>query len=281
MVVDTHLHIWQRARSGYAWLNLAPALLQNNFNLAQLEEERKLAGVTAGVLVQADDTLADTGVMLEAAHNWDWIKGVVGWLPLKYPEKTAGLLDQFVAKNQYFKGVRHLIHNEPDDQWLLQPQVVESLQLIAARQLPFDLVGTTTSHVKTALRLAEKVPGLVMVFDHLNQPPIKSGEHFGEWGLLMREVAACKRFHMKISGLGAVAGTACFTDQCLKPYIEFVLEVFGPHRCFCGSDWPLSLIEKGYVATWDIYKQVLCDILGDTEPYRSVLGANAVNFYKL
>lgn len=281
MIVDTHLHIWQRARSGYVWLNRAPAMLQNNYSLDQLETERMHAGIHMGVLVQADNTIEDTYLMLEAANRLDWIKGVVGWLPLMDPDKTAQLLDSFVAKKKWFKAVRHLIHNEPDENWLLQPQVLESLQLIAARKLPFDLVGVSVEHIKTALKVAEKVPDLRLVFDHLNQPPIKKHEYFGQWGIWMKEAAKYPGFYSKISGLGAPAGKLFFCKKHLKPYIEFIINEFGSQRCFCGSDWPLSLITKNYQGTWEVYKQVLHEILGNSTELRSVLGNNAIEFYKL
>ncbi|MGC4232703.1 MAG: amidohydrolase family protein [Niabella sp.] len=281
MIIDAHVHIWDLARSGYEWLKNADGLLQQTYSLEQLEASRVAAGVDAGLLVQADNTLEDTALMIEAANSHDWIKGVVGWLPLTSSSKTEQLLQSVFSTEKYFKGVRHLIHDEADDEWLLQPEVIKSLKLVAAHHLPFDVVGVKVSHIKTALRVAELVPDLKMVFDHLNQPPVKSGDRFGEWGQYMKLAAQHKNFYVKISGLGITAGKEKFSAAVIKPYIDFILTGFGAPRCFCGGDWPVSLLASGYVEAWDVYKQVIKELVGDEYQRRLIFSENAISFYNL
>lgn len=281
MIIDTHVHIWNLERSAYDWLKAAPDLLNKNYNPGDLEESRLTASVEAGIMVQADNTLDDTALMIEAAVKHDWIKGIVGWLPLLNPSKTDQLLQSVVSEEKYFKGVRHLIHDEADDRWLLQEAVVESLQLLSARGLPYDLVGVKTTHIQTALEVAAKVPGLKMVFDHLNQPPIQAGERFGEWGRLMKEAATHPQFYCKISGLGTAAGKENFTAEHIKPYIDFVLTEFGPERCFLGGDWPVSLLGDSYVHTWAVYKQVIKELVSDEHTQNRIFSENAIAFYNL
>ncbi|WP_018630151.1 amidohydrolase family protein [Niabella aurantiaca] len=280
MIIDTHIHIWDTTKSSYGWLSGAPELLKRTYAIGELDAARKAAGISAGIFVQADVQMEDSFHMLDVARSTDWIKGVVSWLPLADTERTVALLEQRLLKDEYFAGVRHLIHDENDPQWLLQPAVIASLKVLAARNIPYDVVGVLPEHIETILKVAEQVPELRMVFDHLNAPPISSGTRYGQWGTLMQEAAKNKNIYAKISGLGTVAGTEKFTVDRLKPYIEFVLEHFGADRCFCGGDWPVSLLAGDYVYTWDVYKKVWSSLLA-AEALENVYAGNAIRFYNL
>jgi len=280
-MIDTHVHIWDPARVHYAWLEEEGPILNRAYNIQQWVEATEGNGITGALLVQAANNLEDTGLMLEAAESCSLVKGVVGWLPLIEPEKVAMLLEGDFGSNKYIKGIRHLIHNEPDPRWLLQTEVIESLKILANHGLPFDLVGILPEHIETALLVAEKVPGLYMVFDHLNQPPIDTGDKFGEWGELLAEAARHDKFYCKISGLGFPSGKPFkWKAEDVAPYIGFVLQKFGTDRCFCGGDWPVSLLAGEYSYTMDIYKLVLQGLL-DKDNMDKVLDRNAEAFYKL
>lgn len=281
MIVDTHIHIWDLQHSTYNWLKGAPALLNRTYALPELEESRKAVGITGGILVQADNTLGDTQLMLEAASKNDWIKGVVGWLPLVDTATTKKMIDENWLNEKYLVGVRHLIHDEQDPRWLLQQNVINSLEVLAGYDIPFDVVGVLPEHIKTVLEVSRKVPGLRMVLDHMNQPPIKEEERFGAWGEWMQQASENKNFFVKISGLGGTAGADLFTADNIKPYVKFILEQFGTDRCFCGGDWPVSLLGKDYITTWNIYKNVIEELIIDETERQSVFWKNANNFYKL
>ncbi|WP_346238637.1 amidohydrolase family protein [Niabella insulamsoli] len=281
MIIDTHVHIWDLQRSAYNWLKQAPEVLHSNHALSDLEDERKATSVSGGVLVQADNTLEDTALMFEAAKSNSWIKGVVGWLPLTDPSATEKLLKHFMQEQIFFKGVRHLIHDEPDAAWLLQPAVIDSLKILAEYRIPYDFVGVKTEHIQTALKVAQRVPNLKMVFDHLNQPPITADLNGSEWASLMAEAAQHDQFYAKISGLGTVAGKEFFTVENIKPFVTFVLSIFGTNRCFLGGDWPVSLLAANYTTTWALYQQLIEAILPDEEERERVYSKNAVSFYNL
>jgi L-fuconolactonase len=280
-IIDTHIHVWNFDKAEYDWLKNDTSLLRRTYNIEEIEAERKASGITAGILIQAANNAEDTDWMLEVANKTAWIKGVTGWLPLADPEETERLLQDVYLKNNYYKGVRHLIHDEPNANWLLQDIVIGSLKILAKNNLSFDVVGVLPAHIETVLKVADKIPDLKMVFDHLNQPPIATKEKFGQWGNLMKEAATNKNLYAKISGLAtATKNLAGWSAEDLKPYIEFVLEQFSDDRCFCGSDWPVSLLAGSYTKTWDAYKQVLNSILNNAEQ-ENVFYNNAVNFYSL
>lgn len=280
-IIDTHIHVWNFDKAEYGWLKNDTSILKRTYHIEEIEEERNAAGITAGVLVQASINTEDTDWMLEVAAKTNWIKGVVGWLPLMDPVKTEQLLNDIYLKNPYYKGVRHLIHDEPDAQWLLQDTVIESLKILVKYNLTYDVVGILPEHIRTVLTVTEKVPELKMVFDHLNQPPIAKGEKFGEWGDLMKAAAANNNFHAKISGLGTVVKKEHnWSAADIKPYVAFVLEHFGADRCFCGGDWPVSLLAGSYAKTWAAYREVTASLLDDAAKEK-VYSINATNFYKL
>lgn len=226
-IVDTHVHVWDLERAEYAWLQNDTSILNRTYSIEALSPHIQKANVTEGILVQAANNFEDTDWMLRVADRTAWIKGVVGWLPLQDPVSTEKALTGNYLKNPYFKGCRHLIHNESDPRWLLQEKVIESLKILAAHSLSYDVVGVNTDHLRTALQVAEKLPGLRMVLDHLNQPPIASKEKFGLWGELMKEAAQCNNVCAKISGLGTTAASGDnWTKDDLKPYVMYALTVW-------------------------------------------------------
>jgi L-fuconolactonase len=280
-IVDTHVHVWDPGRAEYPWLRADNSILNQAWRIEQLEKERTEAGITKGVLVQASGNVEDTNLMIETAHRTPWITGVVCWLPLTDPQMTLRTLEEKYFKEKYFKGVRHQIHDEKDPEWLLQPAVIESLEILAAHDIPYDVVAVLPAHIEAAIEAGKKIPGLRMVFDHLGQPPIATKEISGRWSELMKEASQAKNFFAKISGLGTASGNfKNRTADDIKPYVAFALEHFSVDRCFCGGDWPVSLLANDYKQTWQVYKDILGELLPDSDREK-VFYSNAVRFYDL
>jgi len=218
--------------------------------------------------------------MFDCAEQYPWIIGVVGWVDLLNPETAKMQLEAHV-QNKYFKGIRHLIHDEPDHNWLLQPAVIESLGILADHGVPFDVVGVKIEHIKAAIQVAKQIPHLKMVFDHLNHPPIATSEQFGAWGEAITEAAAMPNFYAKISGLGTCC--ADFNDwsaNTIEPYVAYVLEHFGVHKLMIGGDWPVSLLAGDYVTTHHTYQAVVNKLVAP-EHQEKIYSTNATSFYKL
>ena len=190
MTIDAHQHFWSLQHSEYAWLTPALGPIYRDFGPDELEPQLGAAGVDATVLVQAENSYADTDYMLSIADERGWVAGVVGWVPLLEPEEAAEALDRYL-QHPKFKGVRHLIHDEPDPDWVVQDAVVEGLGLLADRGLPFDVVSVLPRHLEHVVTLAERVPDLRMVIDHLSKPPIAEGG-WEPWASLIA-AATCAR----------------------------------------------------------------------------------------
>ncbi len=280
-IIDTHVHIWDLMKVHYSWLQGDDSILARNYLPAELYPQLSKVHVTSAVLVQAANNLEDTELMLSAASQNDWIKGVVGWVPLQDPSKTQALIENWKATNTYLKGIRHLIHNEANENWLLQDSVIESLKILAHHHITYDIVGVKEAHLKAAITIAEKIPTLHLVLDHLNNPPMTNQTEMDRWRTNIKVAAQLKNIHAKISGLAMATGQfETWTSADIHASIEYALEQFGTDRCFCGGDWPVSLLAGGYVKTIQAYREIIenCLTIIDQE---KVFNKNAALFYKL
>ncbi|TNC24913.1 amidohydrolase family protein [Amycolatopsis alkalitolerans] len=269
MKMDTHLHLWDLTVSEYAWLP-AGGPLHATFTAEQAKSELDSAGIDAAILVQAEDSEADTEFMLAQAGAHDWIAGVVGWIRLDEPATARGQLDRW-QRDPAFRGVRHLVHDDPRDEFLELPAVRRSLAMLAERGLPFDVPDAWPRHLARTADLAAAVPDLTIVVDHLGKPP-RDPAAFAAWLRTMREVAARPNTVAKVSGLQAEP----FTVNAVRPAFEAALDLFGPDRLMYGGDWPMTVHFGGYGPAWQIYS-VLLDELSEAERARVLSGtANAV-----
>lgn len=201
MIIDAHQHLWNKDRVEYPWLIPEYGPIYRNFEADDIEPLLLEAGVDKTVLVQAAD--ADTEYMLNVARERAWVGGVVGWVPLNDPIAAAKKLDIYTL-NPVFKGVRHLINEEADPDWIISSEVLEGLGILAAFGMTFDMVAEYPKHIHHVHTLMEKVPNLHLVIDHLAKPPIKDRQ-ISTWEQSLREVAEYDNVYAKLSGLGCEA----------------------------------------------------------------------------
>ncbi|NUU31719.1 amidohydrolase family protein [Arthrobacter sp. C9C5] len=272
--IDSHLHLWSLGRSRYRWLDSVPALKQD-FTAAQARAELDAAGVAEAILVQADDTLEDTLFLLETAAAEPWIRGVVGWLQLDSPALAAAQLDRWLESDK-FCGVRHLVHDDPRDGFLALAPVRESLGLLAAAGLPFDVPDAFPRHLGATAELAGALPELTVVVDHLGKPPLADPEAMARWRSHLAACAARPNTVAKLSGLH-IPG-AEYSVAALEPVFQEALKLFGPARLMYGGDWPVSVISGGYQPTW----RVLHELIRTLSPAEQddILAATANRVYR-
>lgn len=244
MIVDAHQHFWNLEKVEYPWLVPEYGPLYRTYEPAELESQLRANGVHATVLVQAADSYEDTDAMLAHADTYDWIAGVVGWVPLLRPDEAAPALDRY-AEHPKFVGMRHLIHEEEDPNWVLQEPVQESLALLAERGLTFDVVSVLDRHLEHVPTLAERHPDLKMVIDHLAKPPIKE-KGWQPWAELLAAAAGHPNVHAKVSGLNTAADWETWSADDLQRYVDHAVEVFGADRLMFGSDWPVAVLAGDY-----------------------------------
>jgi len=276
-VIDAHLHLWDPAPGSYPWLTPGHGPLYRSFGPEDGEPRLAAAGVDRAVLVQADDSYADTEAMLAAAGRWPRVAAVVGWVPLTDPVEAARALDRY-TRDPRFVGVRHLVHDEPDPDWLLRPEVREGLALLAERGLSFDVVAVLPRHLEHVPVLAAAHPGLRLVVDHLGKPPVAAGG-WEPWASLLAEAARFPNVAAKVSGLDTAADPASYGAADLRRYVEHALACFGPDRLMFGSDWPISELAGGYPRWWTVLAELLAPL--DDDARAAVLGSTAARWYRL
>jgi L-fuconolactonase len=274
-VIDAHQHFWNRERVEYPYLptNLEP--IDGNFEERDLEPLLDAAAVDLTVLIQSMDSFEDTDYMLEVARRWPRIAAVVGWVPLTDPPRALSAIERY-ASDRRFVGVRHLIHEEADPDWLIRSDVGHGLALLAEYGLTFDVVAVTARQLEHVSLLSERHPDLRMVIDHLGRPPIAE-DGWEPWATLLRRAAENPNVYTKVSGLGTAAAWESWTTDDLRPYVDHAVAVFGPGRLMYGGDWPICRLAGGYERIWQATLELL-QPLPDADRGR-VLGGTAAEFY--
>jgi L-fuconolactonase len=215
--------------------------------------------------------------MLSVADEHDFVSGVVGWVPLIRPAETRKMLEHF-RRHPKFKGIRHLIHEEPDPDWLLQSTVMESLGILDEQRMTFDVVSVLPRHLEHVSTIAERHPSLKVVIDHLSKPPIRD-RGWAPWAPLLARAAEHQNVYAKVSGLNTASHPENWSAEDLKPYIDHALKCFGADRLMFGSDWPVAILAGDYQKVWEETNKCIMGL--DRHERASLLGGTAKSFYRL
>ncbi len=273
-MIDAHQHFWRPERGDYGWLDASEPVLYRDFEPEHLAPHIRRAGITGTVLVQAAATVGETRFLLELAERTDWIKAVVGWVPLEDPGVERTLDD--LAREPSFRGVRPMIQDIPDDDWMLSEAIAPALRALVDRDLSLDAL-VHPRHLSRVVVLLERHPDLRVVVDHAAKPEIRAGR-FEDWAADLARIARDTTACCKLSGLVTEAGPDWQVDD-LRRYADHVVDCFGPERVMWGSDWPVVEIAGGF-ERWRAATDVLLQGLGDSER-SAILGGAAARFYRI
>lgn len=275
-MIDAHHHLWDPSRRSYPWMTGA-ALdpIRHAYTVDDLRAVTKAAGVHATVLVQTVSSWEETEEFLAAARDEPLIAGVVGWVDLTAPDVAEQLA--VVRESGPLVGIRHQVEGEPDDEWLLRPDVLRGLAAISAAGLAYDLL-VTPAQLPAAASVAARLPELSFVLDHAAKPPIAAGE-WEPWAGAVAALAERENVHCKLSGLVTEADWAAWQVGHLQRYVEHVLDAFGPERVLFGSDWPVCELAASYEVVVDTAVE-LTGSLSDSERL-AVFEHNARRVYSL
>jgi L-fuconolactonase len=240
--IDTHQHFWIYRPQDYGWIGPGMEGLRRDYLPTDLAPLLASEGIDGTVAVQARQTVEESRWLLELANQNDFIKGVVGWVDLRSP-RVGEQLERFVSHPK-FRGVRHIVHDEPDDQFMMQDDFRRGIGRLKAYGLTYDLL-LFPRHLPVAKRLVEEFPDQPFVLDHISKPPIK--EHKIEpWLTDLRSLAASENVFCKVSGMVTEADWAEWKASDFEPYLDAVFECFGTKRIMIGSDWPVSTLAASY-----------------------------------
>ena len=278
-MIDSHHHFWWTGRHTYAWPDLVGDRFARDFTPDDLRPELARCGIKGTVLIQVLHQVGgETEECLDLCKEVDFVRGVVGWLPLADPDATSNALARLDARGGKLVGVRHLISNEPDPRWLLQGGVLESLKLLAAAKLAFDAIPVNAAQFESVLEVAQRLPELKIVINHLGRPPIPE-QGWEPWATQIARAAEHRNTSVKLSvGLDVIMRWRWSTDA-LRRYSDHVLDLFSPHRVMAASNWPVILLGASYEETWKGITDLVAELSADER--KAVMGGTAKQIYGL
>lgn len=272
--VDAHVHFWRTARNDYGWLTPDQEILYRDYGPDDLRPQLARSGVARVVAVQAAQTVAETAYLLALAHSTDFVAGVVGWVPFDAPDGPAEL--DRLAADPWLKGVRPMIQDIADDDWMLGAALVSTFEAVVAHDLAFDAL-VYPRHLQNLLRLIDRHPDLRLLVDHGAKPQIRDGAYKG-WAAAMTRIARDTTALVKLSGLVTEAGPDWTLDG-LQPYADLLLQEFGPARMVWGSDWPVVRLAAEYDLWFDAASELTAHLPAADKA--RIFGGNAAAFYRL
>lgn len=274
--IDAHQHFWRIDRGDYHWMDDSVAPIRRDILPEDLAPLLTRHGIKGTVVVQAAATEAETRFLLSLAKDAPFVRGVVGWVDLAAVDVGARLDD--LAADPILKGVRPMLQDIDETDWVARPAVMRGLRAVAERGLRLDALAQPR-HLTVLAQVAQQIPDLPIVIDHCAKPVIAGEVDSGDaWWAAMALLATLPQVMCKLSGLANEAGPGWSADR-LRPVAEHALHVFGPDRVMWGSDWPVLELAGDYDG-WIAATDTLLSDLSEADR-AEVLGATAIRFYGL
>ncbi len=277
MRIDAHQHFWNPARGDYGWMPKDNPVLNRPYAPFDLAPHLARHGIDRTILIQAAATVEETEYMLGLADATPFVAGVVGWVDFERRDHLKVM--ERLARHSAFKGVRPMIQDIADDNWMLRADVAWGYDAVADLGLSFDALGFPR-HLGNFLTILKRHPDMAVVVDHCMKPQIRSHSEqgFTQWAEGMARIAGETGAVCKFSALVTEAG-ADWTVEDLRPYADHVVSVFGPDRVMWGSDWPVCRLRASY-EDWLAAARTLTASLGAAAE-DEIYGGTAARFYRI
>jgi L-fuconolactonase len=273
--IDAHHHLWRYLPPGPPWMTDSMEVLRRNFLVDDLRAVTTDAGITGTIVVETERSIEETLWLSETAANDDLIRGIVGWAPLTHPEIASEL--ERMAQLPKLRAIRHPIHDEADDQFVLREDFNRGIAALKQFNLRYDIL-IFEKHLAQTIQFVDRHPDQVFIVDHVAKPRIRD-RVLSPWKDRISELARRQNVYCKLSGMVTEADWNTWTDDVLSPYIEAVLEAFGPRRVMFGSDWPVVTLASSYKRWLDTVRNAIAR-LSPSEQER-ILSATAIEAYGL
>jgi L-fuconolactonase len=275
VILDSHHHLWRFDPGRLPWISATMPALRQDYGLAELETAIAGTGVERTMLVHAQQRVDETEWMLDvAAGSAGRIAGVVGWVPLVAADLEETL--ERLAADRRLRGVRHIVHDEPDDDYLLRDDDNRGVARLRGHGLVYDVL-IFARHLPQALAFVDRHPDQPFVVDHLAKPAIRAG-HFDErWAAGLRALGERPHVTCKLSGMVTEVRDGAWTPALLQPYVDVALEAFGPSRLMFGTDWPVCRLRCEYADWVAAARGFVAPLSGDEQA--AILGGTAARVY--
>ncbi|UII75371.1 amidohydrolase family protein [Flagellimonas sp. HMM57] len=275
MVIDSHQHFWHYNPIKHEWIDDKMAIIRRDFTPDDLKQVYAENNVDGCVAVQADQTLEETDFLIELSNNYDFIKGIVGWVDFR-SQNVEAELEKYSHVN-IVKGFRHVVQSEPDHNFLLRLQFLNGIAKLGQFGYAYDIL-VFPHQLGATLEFVKKFPNQKFVIDHIAKPYIRDG-FFDGWAALMTAIAKHENVYCKVSGMVTEADYDLWTKVDIKPYLDLVLNIFGAKRTMFGSDWPVCLVAANYKRVKDLIIDYIENM--STDEQAAIMGGNANMFYNL
>lgn len=272
MRIDSHQHFWNYSEEQYPWIQ-PDWPIRRTFLPDDLKPLLNSAGLDGSIAVQARQRIEESRWLLELADQSPIIKGVVGWVDLQSPEVEFQLEE--LSKHPKFAGVRHVVQDEPDDEFMLGDAFQRGISKLKPFGLTYDVL-IFPRQLPSAVRLIEAFPEQAFVLDHMAKPLIKDA-CIDPWREHMQHLASHSNCLCKVSGMVTEANWNTWKADDFKPYLDVVFECFGMERLMYGSDWPVCLLAGDYERVHGLASGYVEQF--DPADQARFFGGNAARFY--
>ena len=273
--IDAHHHLWKYSAAQYPWISENMGLLRRDFLIQDLMDVLEESDIDGVVTVQARQAMAETRWLLDLAHSHDFIRGVVGWVALTDPKVEGDL--EHLSTHAKLKSVRHVLHDEPDDFYILREDFNRGIKLLQDFGLRYDLL-IFERHLPQTIQFVDRHPNQIFILNHIAKPRIRQGV-ISPWKENLTELARRENVFCKLSGLVTEASWQSWTEADLDPYLQIAMAAFGPERVIFGSDWPVILLGSSYKRWVDVVQRSISH-LSEYEQER-IFGKTATEVYRL
>tara|TARA_B100001029_G_scaffold114371_1_gene94587 strand:+ start:1513 stop:2346 length:834 start_codon:yes stop_codon:yes gene_type:complete len=275
MIIDSHQHFWNYDPIRDIWIDNSMAVLKRNFLPKDLKKIYQINSIEGCVAVQADQSEEETIFLLDQASKNNFIKGVIGWLDIK-SSKLNDLLSYY-TKYPAFKGLRHIVQNEKDVNFMLKSDFQRGLSFLEEYNLTYDIL-INAHQMDQAIKMVKKNPNQIFILDHIGKPKISKNVD-STWIKNINELSLNENVFCKISGLVTETKFLKWKVNDFYPYLEVVFNAFGIDRIMYGSDWPVCLLASNFKDTLDILNYYISSFSENEK--NKVMSLNAIKAYNL
>jgi L-fuconolactonase len=275
MKIDSHQHFWKYNSTEFGWINAEMNVLKKDFLPEALYPELVTVEFDGSIAVQARQSLEETRWLLKLAGRNKFIKGVVGWVDL-CSKNLEIQLDDF-ARHSKAVGVRHVVHDEPDDNFIIRPDFIQGIKHLERFGLSYDIL-IFPKHLTNTIKFVKQFPYQTFILDHLAKPFIKD-QVFSPWNADIEQLAKLPNVFCKLSGMTTEANWKNWSLSDIKPYLDIVFNAFGINRLMIGSDWPVCTLTGKYSQVMEVVTEYIKSLSPSEQAL--ILGENAKKIYKL
>ena len=262
-LLDTHQHLVYREKASYGWTKDIPPLAEGNFTLDDYKTLTEGLGIGGTLFMETGvddpDYQQETRFVKSLADNSD--NGMIGLISSIRPESDEAFetwLEETIEMG--VAGYRRILHVMPDD--TSQSDIFRNnVRKIGVSGKTFDICFLP-GQLPVAFELAKACENTKLILNHCGVPDI-AGNGLDPWRQDIKALAQIPNVICKLSGLMAYCAPGTSSLETIEPFVDHVLNCFGPNRMVWGSDWPVVNLAKGLPEWIAVTRKILGKLSAD------------------